>query len=395
MNFAAEALEQESYVIKLRRYFHEHPELAFLEYETTKKIGEELEKMNIKPHFFDDMTGCYAIIGEANPAKKQKTVALRADIDALPVEEKTGLPYKSCTPGVMHACGHDCHAAMLLGAAKLLKNHEKELKGRVKLIFQAAEESCHGAEYYVEKGVLDDVDAIYGTHVWVDTDAKCMNIEPGYRMAGCDNFTIDIYGKSSHGSMPQRGADAIVSAAAVIMNIQTLVSRKNDARKPLVITVGQIEGGQNFNIIANKVTLKGTVRTKCRETRESVEGWLREVTEKTAAVFGTTAELTYRYYAPPLYNDEALTEIAQKAAIKLYGEEVLKPMPESMGSEDFSYFSEKVPGVYGYIGIRNEEKNAVYPHHSDRFTVDESALSAGTAMYAQFAWDYLNQTDEL
>lgn len=391
MNFAAEALKQENYIIEIRRYFHKHPELSFKEYETTEKIAEELKKMDIEPHFYDGLTGCYAIIGNKNGKTSQKTVALRADIDALPVEEKTDLPYKSCVQGVMHACGHDCHAAMLLGAAKLLKKHEKELNGRVKLIFQAAEESCHGAESYIKRGILNDVDVIYGTHVWAHLDAPYMNFEPGYRMAGCDNFSLDVYGKSAHGSMPQQGADAIVSAAAIIMNIQTLVSRKNDARSPLVITVGQIEGGQNFNIIANKVTLKGTVRTCDAQTRQSVEEWIRETAENTAAVFKTTAKLTYQYFAPPLYNDDRLAGLAQNAAVKLYGNEVLRPVQATMGSEDFSYFSEKIPAVYGYLGIRNEKSGAVYPHHSDLFLADEGVLHRGAAMYAQFAWDYLNQ----
>lgn len=390
MNFAKEALENESYIIALRRYFHKHPELSFKEYETTKKIGEELEKIGITPHFYEDLTGCWAVIEGPNTNKNKKTVALRADIDALPVEEKTDLSYKSCTSGVMHACGHDCHPAMLLGASRILKKHENDLTGRVKLIFQAAEESCHGAEYYVRKGILEDVDAIYGTHVWVHIDAPFMNFESGYRMAGCDNFSLVVHGTSAHGSTPQQGADAIVSAAAIIMNLQTLVSRKNDVRNPLVVTVGQIEGGQNFNIIANKVTLKGTVRTTSEETRKLVEGWIREVAESTASAFGTTIELEYNFFAPPLYNDEKLTSIARKAAIKLYGESVLKPQTIAMGSEDFSYFSEKVPGVYGYIGIRNEKENIVYPHHSDCFLADEGVLARGAAMYAQFAWDYLN-----
>jgi amidohydrolase len=387
MNFREEAEKTESYIIAQRRYFHQHPELSFREAGTTRAIGAQLSEMGLEPQYFPDYPGVWAMIrGEKGPGK---TVMLRADIDALPVTEKTGLSYCSTVPGVMHACGHDCHTAMLLGAAKMLSSHRDELAGNVKLLFQAAEESCHGAEYYVKNGFLDDVDAIYGAHVWGDLDAPKINVEAGPRMASCDNFTITVTGVSAHGSAPHQGTDAIVAAAAIILQVQTIAARLNDPRAPLAVTIGEISGGQRFNIIANQVVMKGTARTHSRETRSKLESWLRNIVEHTAQANGAKAVLEYEYYPSPLINDERLAAVAQKAAVSLYGEDCLGPMEKAMGSEDFSYFLDKVPGVFAFIGARNVEKGLTAQNHNDRFDVDETMLKKGAALYAQFAHDYL------
>jgi amidohydrolase len=387
MNFREAAKQTAGYIIAQRRYFHQHPELSFEEWATTQAIGARLTEMGLEPHYFPNHTGVWAVI-EGTKAQG-RTVALRADIDALPVEEKTGLPYCSTVPGVMHACGHDCHTAMLLGAAKMLCAHREELAGKVKLLFQGAEESCHGAEFYVQEGFLDGVDAIYGSHVWGDLDAPYLNVEAGARMASCDNFTITVTGASAHGSAPHQGTDAIVAAAAIIMQIQTVVSRLNDPRAPLAVTIGEISGGQRFNIIANHVVMKGTARTHSRETRSKLEGWLRNIVQHTAQANGARAVLEYEYYPAPLINDGALAAIAQKAAVSLYGEQCLAPMEKAMGSEDFSYFTQQVPGVFAFIGIRNVEKGLTAQNHNDHFDVDEEMLPKGAALYAQFAHDYL------
>jgi amidohydrolase len=347
--------------------------------------------MGLVPHYFENYYGVWTMIEGGKKQEDSKTVALRADIDALPIEEKTGLAYASQNLGVMHACGHDCHIAMLLGAARMLQAHKEELRGNVKLIFQSAEESCHGAEYYVKNGFLDDVDAIYGSHVWPDLESPYINVEPGARMASCDNFTITVTGKSAHGSTPHDGTDAIVTAASIIMQIQTLVSRKNDPHNPLVITIGEISGGARFNIIADQVVMKGTVRTHSAEIREQVEGWIRNLIQHVAQADGAEAVLEYEYYPAPLINDGTLAEIARNAATKLYGEDACKGLLSAMGSEDFSYYTEKVPGVFAFIGIRNEEKQITAKNHNDHFTVDESVLKRGSAMYAQFAYEYLER----
>lgn len=392
MGFRESAEKNEKYIIEQRRYFHQYPELSFEEKKTTEEIGHQLSSMGIEPHYFEGYYGVWALIEGKKAGPGSKTVVLRADIDALPVMEKTGLPFASRNPGVMHACGHDNHIAMLLGAAKILTEQREELKGNVKLLFQSAEESCHGAEYYVQNGFFDDVDAVYGAHVSGNLDAPLINVEAGPRMASCDNFTITVRGKSAHGSAPQYGVDAIVAAASIILQIQTLVSRKNDPRNPLVVTIGEIAGGQRFNIIANEVVMKGTVRTHSREVRGQIEGWIRQVIRGVALSFDAEAELDYEYYPAPLVNDGKLAEIARNAVKSLYGEEALGELEVDMGSEDFSYFLDRVPGVYAFIGTRNEKKGLTAKNHNDHYDVDESALKRGAALYAQFAFDFLKES---
>ncbi len=289
----------------------------------------------------------------------------------------------------MPACGHDNHMAMLLGAARILCDLKDELAGNVKLLFQAAEETCFGAEYYVQQGVLDGVDAIYGQHIWAGLEAPYLNVQPGVRMASCDNFTITVEGSSTHGSTPHLGTDAIVAAASIIMNIQTIVSRNNDPLNALVVTIGEIHGGQRFNILANKVVMEGTCRTHSREMRGKIEPLLRRVCEDTAAAFGARAELKYDAFPSPVINDhDDLNQIAHDAAVKLYGEEGIKEMPRVMGSEDFAYFMDVVPGIFGFLGSRDAEHQA--SNHNDCYDVPEEVLKRGAAMHAQFAADYLS-----
>ena len=389
MNFKELADQNEKWIIEQRRFFHAHPELSFEEKFTTAEIGKRLKEMGLEPHFYSDYPGCWTMIEGGKPGK---TVALRADIDALPIEEHTGLPFASENKGVMHACGHDNHIAMLLGGVKMLVAKKAELQGKVKVIFQAAEESCYGAKYYVEHGFLDDVDAIYGAHIWGNMDAPYINFEPGARMASCDNFQIEVEGKSAHGSAPQGGIDAIYSAAEIINQLQSLVSRKNDPLNPLVITIGTIAGGQRFNIIADHVKMEGTIRTHSKEVRNSVESWIKNLIEGIAKAHGTKATLSYQYYPAPVNNEhEDLVNIAQEAATKMYGPEALTTLPKMMASEDFAFYMEKVPGVFGFIGSRNEKLGLTALNHNDHYTVDESVLKRGAAMYAQFAFDYLAQ----
>lgn len=376
------------YIIERRRFYHSKPELSFHEIETTKALVEEMKSMGIEVTTFPDY---YGLVGLIRGKKTGKTVMLRADIDGLPVEEKTGLPFAS-TNGNMHACGHDAHIAMLLGAAKILVDIKDELEGDVKLLFQSAEESCYGAKYYVDNGVLDGVDAIFGMHIWGSLEAPLMNLESGERMASVDNFKITVIGQSAHGSAPHLGKDAVVAASSIIMNLQSFVSRINNPINPLVISIGTINGGQRFNIIANKVEMEGTIRTYSRELRATLENYLREIIENTAKALGCEAKLEYYYYAGPVINEhEDLNRIARNAAIKLYGEENLTTMPKLMGSEDFAYFMERVPGFYGFIGALNKEKGIIYSNHNDKFDVDESVLHRGSALYAQFAYDFLKE----
>ena len=383
------AAAQKDYVIETRRYLHAHPELGCEEVETTKFIQAELEKIGVEVQTFPDITGC---IGTIRGAKPGKTVMLRADIDALPMQEKTGACYASVNDGVMHSCGHDCHTAMLLGAARVLMQKKDEIQGTVKLIFQMAEEIGRKSEEYVKRGCLDDVDAIFGMHVWVNLPVGKCSFEAGPRMACSDRFTIQIHGEASHGSTPFLGKDAMVAAANAVMAIQSIVSRVNDPRDPLVLTVGAMNGGQRMNILADHVEIVGTCRAFSRELRQRVPGLIENAVKNAAAIYGCTADCEYYFGPDPLLNeDEDLVALAQKAARDQVGQDCLMHLEKMTGAEDFSVYLSKAPGIYGYLGIRNEEKGITANHHNPLFDVDESALPKGTGIYAQFALDYLNE----
>lgn len=372
-----------------RRYLHSHAELSFQEHETTAYLVGELKKMGIPVQEFDDYTGCIATIEGGRPGNG--TVLLRADIDALPIQEASGVAFESIHPGVMHACGHDCHAAMLLGAARLLWESREELCGTVKLLFQAAEEVFIGSHYYVDKGHLDDVDAAMGMHVWPAVPGGKLVVQDGPLMASCDNFTITIHGVSAHGSAPHQGKDAIVAASAIIMNLQTIASRINDPLSSLVVTVGKVRAGTQFNIITDTAVLEGTVRTHAAETRAMVEGAMQRIVDSTAEAMGCRAEIDYRYLEPPVCNqDTTLNQIARDAAAKLYGTEVLANTPQASGSEDFSYIMESIPSsLFVFLGCRDEENDCIHPLHNEKFTINETILPIGAAHYAKFAADYL------
>ena len=388
MNVKELAKEQESYVIQCRHYLHSHPELSTKEVNTTRFIKEELEKMGVEVQEFEGITGC---VGTIKGDKPGKTVMLRADIDALPITENPGKSYCSLNPGVMHACGHDCHTSMLLGAAKILSAHRDEIHGTVKLIFQMAEEIGRKSEEYVKRGALEGVDAIFGMHIWSAVPAGKVNFESGERMACSDRFTIKIHGKSSHGSAPHEGKDAIIAGAAAIQALQTIPSRINNPFNALVVTVGIFNGGTKENIIADQAELTGTVRAFNREFRNSMPEVIKSVVEPVVKGYGCSAEVDYYFGPSPLINDhEDLVQIARGAASKEMGEDALIPLKKMTGAEDFSVYMETVPGVLGYLGCRNEEKGIIAAHHHPAFDVDEDVLYHGTGIYVQFALDYLN-----
>ena len=390
MDIKEKAENIKDYIIEMRRHFHQNPELSLEEFETTKKIVNELEKMGIEVSTFKDgLTGC---IGTIKGAKEGKTLLLRADIDALSVHEKTNLEFASRVDGKMHACGHDCHAAMLLGVAKILSEMKDKFSGNIKLFFQAAEEIGLGAKLSIEQGVMDNVDACYGVHVTPRFESPKINMQYGERMAATDVFKLTVEGTSSHGSSPHLGNDAIVASAAIITALQTIVSRINNPLKPAVVTIGTIKGGQRFNIIANEVIMEGNVRTFDEIFRKEIETHIREIAESVAKAHSCTAKLEYRYGTGVVLNkDKNLVDIAQNAVKKLYGEDSLVEMEKITGGEDFSLLMEKAPGIFGYIGTRNTKvPGSEKINHHECFTVDEDALIRGTAVAVQFALDYLN-----
>ena len=390
MDIKEKAENIKDYIIEMRRHFHQNPELSLEEFETTKKTVNELEKMGIEVSTFKDgLTGC---IGTIKGAKEGKTLLLRADIDALSVHEKTNLEFVSRVDGKMHACGHDCHAAMLLGVAKILSEMKDKFSGNIKLFFQAAEEIGLGAKLSIEQGVMDNVDACYGVHVTPRFESPKINMQYGERMAATDVFKLTVEGTSSHGSSPHLGHDAIVASAAIITALQTIVSRINNPLKPAVVTIGTIKGGQRFNIIANEVIMEGNVRTFDEIFRKEIETHIREIAESVAKAHSCTAKLEYRYGTGVVLNkDKNLVDIAQNAVKKLYGEDSLVEMEKITGGEDFSLLMEKAPGIFGYIGTRNPRvPGSEKINHHECFTVDEDALIRGTAVAVQFALDYLN-----
>lgn len=376
------------YIVDRRRYYHARPELSQHEERTTADIIADLEAMGLKPHSFEGMYGCWADLEGAHPGP---TVLLRADIDALPVKEATGLPFASQTEGKMHACGHDGHISMQLGAAKILSDMKDELHGKVRFFFQPAEELALGARDAVAQGLLDDVDVVYGAHIWGQLDAGKINAAHGERMASCDKFTLTVRGEASHGSAPHLGRDAAVAASAVIMALQTIVSRVNDPLNSTVVTIGTFDAGNRFNIIAAEAVMDGTVRTFDPKFRMEIERLIRKTSQDVAAGYGCTAELKYDYLCPAVINtDKKAADTARNAVTELFGEEALAPFEKLTGSEDFSFLLEKVPGVYCFIGGRSKDvPGSGRSNHHEEYTVDERVLPMGAATAAKFAADWL------
>jgi len=369
-----------NYVIRLRKHFHMYPELSMMEYETSKRIKEELANMEI-PFVCVGETGVIGFVG-----KGPKAIALRADMDALKIQEKNEVSYKSKNPGVMHACGHDAHTAALLGAADILKRYENELKCTVKLIFQPAEEDCRGAKLIVESGNIDDVTAIFGLHVFGDIPCGKVSIEAGPRMASSDIFLIKITGKSGHAGKPQQCVDATVAGAALVLNLQSVISREIDPVDSAVVTVGHFTSGTQHNIISGEAYLEGTARTFSNEAGKQIEQSVKRIAQGTAATYGATAHVEYqRSLHPVVMNDEPLTKVAKAAARKIFQEEDIINVPKMLLGEDFSVYQQRIPGVLAFVGAGNEALGRAYQNHHECFNIDEHAVINSTQLYVAFA----------
>ena len=372
------------YMVEMRRYFHENPEPSSEEYNTSAKIKSELDKMGI-PYISIAGTG---VIGTITGVKPGKTVALRADMDALQVNECTGLPFASKKEGLMHACGHDGHIASLLGAAKILNEIKDEIHGTVKLFFQPAEETAQGAKKMIEEGALEGVDGVFGIHLWADIELGKISVEAGPRMASTDLFRIKVTGKGGHGSLPHQGVDAVVVGSAIVMNLQSIVSREISPLEPAVVSVGQIKSGSRFNVIAPDAFMDGTTRAFSAEVRGKFHSMIDRIAKNTAEAYRATAVTEYEYLVPVTINDERCSKIAEEAVRETFGEEALTKFPKITGSEDFSYFSNEREGVLCFVGTGTEN---YYPHHHPKFTVDERALPISASMYAAYAVNYLKK----
>ena len=389
----AAGMEKES--IAERRYFHKHPELSLKETETANALCWRLASMGIE-YTRVPGNGIIATIkgtapdaydAEGNPRRR---IALRSDIDALPVTELTGAPYASENEGVMHACGHDCHMSMLLGAARILLGMTDEIHGEVRLLFQPAEECSVGSRMMIKAGALDGVDTIFGTHIWSEVDAGTISCAPGQRMANTDWFRIDIHGTSCHGAMPQRGADAVMAAAEIVNALQTIVSREISPYEPAVVTVGEIHGGTARNVIAGSAYLTGTVRTYSDTAHEMMPELIKRIVTHTAMALGADAELTdYTVANVKVENEAASSERARAALVKVLGEEAVGHYRGTLSGEDFSAYLQHVPGMLAFVGCRNPQIGATFAQHSCFYKVDESVLAKGSMLAAQYAVDFL------
>ena len=381
MNFKAMAEENESWIIEQRRYFHAHPELSFAEKNTTQQIGKLLEEMGLTPHYYPDYNRLWAMLEGGKASTGTKTVALRADIDALPVEEHTGLSFCSQTPGVMHACGHDGHITGLLGAASVLKEMESELTVRVKLIFQPSEENTKGAKQIISQGILEDVDEVFGLHLFSDIKAGEISVEPGARMAQTDRFTITFIGKGGHAAKPHQCVDATVMAADFVMNVQTIVARELDPIEGAVVTVGSLKSGTQYNIISGKAVLEGTCRSYSEDVAQHLQDAIRRRAEAVADSYGGNVKIAYEQGShPPVLNDAALSRrIADEAEQLLENRKLVHIAPLMLG-EDFSWYQKEVPGVFAFVGCGTPGRKC-YPNHHPKFEVEESALSDGVLLH--------------
>ncbi|MCK4404259.1 MAG: amidohydrolase [candidate division Zixibacteria bacterium] len=379
-------------LVKLRRELHQYPELAFNEFKTSERVVRELKKLGIRVKKGIAKTG---VVGVLDVKKKGETVALRADMDALPLTEQTDLKYKSKNKGVMHACGHDVHMSCVIGAATALSELKDELNGNVKFIFQPSEEvPPGGAKPMIRAGVLKNpnVSGIFGLHCDSSIRVGKIGVREGPFMAQADNFDIVISGTGGHGARPHDGVDAIVVAAQVIQALQTIPSRKISPVEPVVISVGKIEGGTARNIICDRVVLRGTARSLNKEVARKIPHLLKNIISGITKSAGASFELNYSPGYPVLINHPQATDLARTVISEMFGRqaifEIKKPM---MGAEDFAYYLQKIPGSFLRLGIRNPKKNAVYPWHHPKFTVDEDAIKIGTSVLAGLAFDFLNR----
>ena len=393
MGIKAYIQEERDYLIGLRRYFHAHPEASLEEYETAKKIEEELDKSGI-PHKRVGDTGVYAWIDGTGPegAKGQRTMALRADTDALRMEDlKEGVPYRSQKEGLCHACGHDAHTAMLLTAAKVLQAKKNEFSGQIRLFFQQAEEIGAGARQFVAAGLMEGVDRVYGSHVCSSLPAGTISLTPGPRNASCDYFRIRITGKGAHVSTPHLGVDALYIASQIVVNLQSIVARRTDPLDTVVVGVGKLTAGTAYNIVAEQAELVGTTRRFSPETRERTNRRVRETAEELCRLYGAEAEVEFKDFAAPLINDSTAAAEATRVAEEIYGpDRIIHDQQKALGADDFADYLAKAKGIYGFIGTGNPaDPNTLSAHHHGLFDLDEESLLGGCNLYVDYALAYM------
>ncbi len=389
IHFLDEATELEDYLVKIRREIHANPELAYGEHETAALVTEELRRCGFRVVTGVGGTG---VVGVLHGARPGRTVALRADMDALPLRELSGEAFASKKEGVMHACGHDSHVAMLLGAAKILADHRPELRGTVKLLFQPAEEAAEdggGARPMIEAGVLEKpkVDYVFGLHVFANFPSRTFALRPGPLMAASGVFRIRIIGRGGHGSAPHQTIDPVFVAAQVITALQGIRSRMVDPVEPSVVSVCSVHSGTRNNVIPDEALLEGTMRTVNDATKRRVASLIRRIAHSVCRSFGASCEVEIKDGYPVTLNDPAVAAEVSKLLGSIQGTRTLQ-IPPLLVAEDFSFFLQKVPGTYFFLGTRNRRKGCVSPNHSSRFKIDEDVMKYGSASLALLAFDF-------
>ncbi|MFP5114856.1 M20 metallopeptidase family protein [Bacillaceae bacterium C204] len=373
-------------IIEFRREFHKYPELSFHEKRTSKIVADYLRSCGL---YVQEHVNGFGVTADLIGGGKGPTIAFRADMDALPIQEETDLPFASVVPGVMHACGHDGHTAILMGAAKLLTLEKEKLKGNVRFIFQPAEEvNPGGAIGMIQAGVLNGVEAIFGLHLWSELPSGTFQTCCGPMMAATDRFMIEIEGKGGHGGMPHKTIDSIVLASHLVMASQQIISRSIDPLESGVITFGELKSGTAFNIIANKAVLEGTTRSFTPEVRNTLQQKLEELIEGLEKIYGASIKLDYQCGYPSVVNHEKEVKISLEVANQLFGFDSTGIMKPNMVGEDFAYYLKEVPGAFCFVGAGAPNK-PIYPHHHPRFRIDESVLPKAAQWFCQLARKYL------
>lgn len=379
-------------IVTMRRDLHQIPEIGGDLPETKAYVMKKLTEMGIP---FTENKSDSGLMAEIRGGKPRKTIALRADMDALPIQEANEVEYISRHEGIMHACGHDAHTAMLLGAARVLSENKERIPGTVRLLFQTDEEGSRGAERTIKEGGIQGADAVFGTHIGTilskDIPSGTMVCTPGCCMASFDKFVIRVKGNGCHGSTPEKGVDPINIASHIVINLQEIVAREIAATKPAVLTIGHMEAGFAYNVIPSEALIEGTIRALEEDVRQELARRIKEVAEATARTFRGEVEYEMIWGAPPVISDPEMAALAADCAREVVGESrvIDRVDAPNMGGEDFAYFLNQVPGAFMFLSSSNPEKHTDVPHHNPRFNVDEDVLWIGSAMFVKIAERFL------
>ncbi|MEK4662623.1 M20 family metallopeptidase [Priestia sp. FSL H7-0729] len=374
------------HMVEWRRHLHRNPEVSFHEEKTSSFVADMLESFGVEVRRH---VGGHGVIGTIRGDNPGPVVMLRADMDALPIQDEKNIEYASQQAGAMHACGHDGHISILLGTALYFSRHKQEIRGEIRFLFQPAEELLPGgAVQVIADGALEGVDVIYGIHLWTPLPVGVVASKAGPMMAAADDFYIEIKGKGGHGGMPQSTIDSLIAGSALVMQLQTVVSRSVDPLQPAVLTIGTMQAGSAQNVIAEQCKMSGTVRTFDEATRNGMKERVLTMVDQTGAAYGAETQVNYIMGYPPVVNNELETARFFREATQVFGAERVQTSPMLMPAEDFAYYLQKVPGCFMFVGAGNPDKNAIYPHHHPMFDFDEDAMQTAVQLFIAMAKGY-------